>query len=144
MIRVTRRYRFSAAHVLAREDWDAARNRQVYGKCANPHGHGHNYALEVTLRGEIQPDSGRVVSLDELDGLVQRVVLDRLDHRFLNAEVEEFALDVPTAENIARFVWAALMREIERGALAGADLQRIRLVETENNAVEYVAEERRG
>jgi 6-pyruvoyltetrahydropterin/6-carboxytetrahydropterin synthase len=141
---VTRRYGFSAAHVLAREEWDAERNRRIYGKCANPHGHGHNYGLEITLRGEVDPDSGRLVALDALDALVERAVLAQLDHRFLNRDVAVFSRDVPTAENIARFIWAVLQRALDERALGSVTLDRVRLLETENNAVEYVAEEQGG
>ena len=136
MIRMTRRYAFSAAHVLARPDWSDERNRAVYGKCANPGGHGHNYVLEVTVRGEIDPASGRVVPAERLDALVQRRVLELLDHRFLNREIAEFKNEVPTAENIARFAWRAL-----KGELSPAVLDRVRLVETQNNSVEYREEE---
>ena len=132
MTRVTRRYAFSAAHVLARQDWDPERNRATYGKCANPAGHGHNYTLEVTVRGEPDPATGRLIPIDRLDRVVQERVLEHLDHRFLNREVVEFRRQVPTAENIARFAWVAL-----RGAVDPAHLDRVRLVETENNAVEY-------
>ena len=135
MTRLTRRYVFSAAHVLARQDWDLERNRATYGKCANPAGHGHNYSLEVTVRGEPDPATGRLISIDHLDRVVQERVLERLDHRFLNQEVVEFHQQVPTAENIARFAWAAL-----RGSVDPAQLDRVRLVETENNAVEYTEE----
>ena len=134
MSRMTRRYEFSAAHVLARSDWDEERNKAVYGKCANPAGHGHNYALEVTVRGEIDAESGRVVAVEKLDWLVQRRVLDQVDHRFLN-ELPEFGALVPTAENIARFAWRAL-----KGELSPAVLDRVRLVETSNNSVEYSEE----
>lgn len=132
MIRLTRRYAFCAAHVLARAEWDPQKNAAIYGKCANPAGHGHNYGLEVTLRGEIDPVSGRLIALEELDRIVRERILDRVDHRFLNHEVLEFHSEVPTAENIARFAWRALA-----GAVGPAVLDRIRLVETENNAVEY-------
>ena len=132
MIRVTRRYSFSAAHVLARSDWSAEKNHATYGKCANPAGHGHNYKLEVTVRGEMDPKTGQVIVLERLDRLVKERVLDRMDHRFLNREVEEFQAEVPTAENIARFAWRAL-----DGAMAPVMLDRVRLIETENNAVEY-------
>ena len=135
MMRVTRRYEFSAAHILARPDWDDARNRAVYGKCANPAGHGHNYVLEVTVRGEVDALSGRVVPVQRLDAVVQRRVLEPLDHRFLNREVADFAREVPTAENIARFAWRAL-----KGELSPAALDRIRLLETSNNFVEYSEE----
>ena len=132
MITLTRRYRFSAAHVLARSDWSLERNRAVYGKCANPSGHGHNYALEVTVRGRIDVESGRVASAEQLDRVVQERVLAPLDHRWLDRDVPAFEKEVPTAENIARFAWRAL-----KGEISPAILHRIRLRETENNAVEY-------
>ena len=135
MIRLTRRYHFSAAHVLARPDWDDDRNRSVYGKCANPGGHGHNYVLEVTVRGELDAESGRLVPLERLDAVVRRRVLDALDHRFLNREVPEFETLVPTAENIARYAFEQL-----KGELSPAVLDRVRLVETRNNSVEYSEE----
>ncbi len=135
MIRMTRRYHFSAAHVLARPDWSAEQNRAVYGKCANPSGHGHNYVLEVTVRGDVDPQSGRIVPVERLDALVARRVLEALDHRFLNRDVPEFASEVPTAENIARFAWRAL-----KGEVSPAVLDRVRLLETANNFVEYCEE----
>ena len=95
MTRVIRRYAFSAAHVLARGDWSDARNRAVYGKCANPSGHGHNYRIELTL--ENAADAG-----ERIDALVRERVLAELDGRFLNRETRGFARVVPTAENIAR------------------------------------------
>jgi len=132
MTRVTRRYEFSAAHVLARPDWDLERNRAVYGKCANPAGHGHNYGVEVRIRGAVQEESGRIVSLEELDRVVRERVLEHLEHRFLNREVPEFETRVPTVENIARFIWEALRDQVAPGVL-----DRVRVVETENNAAEY-------
>ncbi len=132
MITLTRRYRFSAAHVLARSDWSPERNRAVYGKCANPSGHGHNYVLEVTVRGRIDVESGRVASAEQLDRVVQERVLASLDHHWLDREVPAFEKQVPTAENIARFAWRAL-----KGEISPAILHRVRLRETENNAVEY-------
>ncbi len=135
MIRLTRSYAFSAAHVLARPDWSDEHNREVYGRCANPAGHGHNYVLEVTLRGEVDPRVGRLVSIERLDRLVREKVLDRVDHRFLNREVAEFEQQVPTAENIARFAWNAL-----KGETSPAVLDRVRLVETSNNSVVYSEE----
>ena len=135
MTRLTRSYAFSAAHVLARPDWSDERNREVYGRCANPAGHGHNYVLEVTLRGEVTPSVGRLVPIDQLDRLVREKVLNRVDHRFLNRELAEFEQQVPTAENIARFAWNAL-----KGETSPAVLDRVRLVETSNNSVVYCEE----
>ena len=129
---LSRRYRFSAAHVLARPDWPDARNREVYGKCANAAGHGHNYELWVTLRGEPDPATGWLLPLEQLDALVAEVVLRPLDGALLNRDVPAFRADVPTAENIARFAWRALARGVRPAAL-----ERVRLVETANNSVEY-------
>lgn len=125
-----RRYEFSAAHVLARPDWSEARNRAVYGKCANPSGHGHNYRIELTLEGA--PAAGAAI-----DALVRERVLADLDARFLNREVAGFARVVPTAENIARHIWDTLC-----DALAPAKLSAVRLIETSNNSVEYFGSER--
>ncbi len=129
---LSRRYRFSAAHVLARPDWPDARNREVYGKCANSAGHGHNYELWVTLRGEPDPATGWLLPLGQLDALVAKRVLAPLDGALLNRDVPAFRADVPTAENIARFAWRALARGVGPAAL-----ERVRLVETANNSVEY-------
>ena len=130
MIRVIRRYEFSAAHVLARPDWTQARNTAVYGKCANPSGHGHNYRIELTLAGG-STDAG-----ESLDAIVRERVLDDLDGRFLNQEVRGFARVVPTAENIARYIWDTLSNAVAPARLAG-----VRLVETSNNSVEYFGSE---
>jgi 6-pyruvoyltetrahydropterin/6-carboxytetrahydropterin synthase len=119
-----RRYDFSAAHVLARADWSETRNRSVYGKCANPAGHGHNYRIELTLDG--------VPELEALDAVVGKRVLSELDLRFLNREVPAFEQVVPTAENIARHIWDTLV-----DSLAPTRLVAVRLVETGNNSVEY-------
>ncbi len=132
MIALTRRYRFSAAHVLARPDWPEERNRDVYGQCANPAGHGHNYGLEVTVRGHVDPSIGRLLPIERLDAVVQERVLRPLDHRFLNREVPAFESVVPTLENIVCYVWEAL-----KGEIAPAVLHRVRLEETLNNSVEY-------
>ncbi len=136
MMAVTRRYRFSSAHVLARPDWTPERNRAVYGKCAHPSGHGHNYSVEVTVRGDVDPETGRLVPLARLDALVQERVLDVLDRRWLDREVPQFEREVPTAENIARFVWGVL-----KGEISPATLHRVRLMETDNNSVEYSEDE---
>jgi 6-pyruvoyltetrahydropterin/6-carboxytetrahydropterin synthase len=129
---LTRHYRFSASHILARPDWSAERNREIYGKCANPAGHGHDYGLEVTVRGKVDPASGMLIPVAQLDAVVRERVLAALDRRLLNRDVAAFEQDVPTAENIARFVWRTLA-----GAVSPAQLHRIRLVETSNNSVDY-------
>ena len=138
MTRLTRAYDFSAAHVLARREWSAERNARVYGKCANPAGHGHNYRVELTLEGEPDAESGQLADLAALDALVAEVVLKPLDGRFLNRDVAEFARTVPTAENIARHVWDHL-----HGRIGPARLACVRLVETPKNSVEYFGAEER-
>jgi 6-pyruvoyltetrahydropterin/6-carboxytetrahydropterin synthase len=135
MMRLTRRYGFSAAHVLARPDWDEARNRSTYGKCANPAGHGHNYVLEVSVRGEPDRHSGRIVLPEVLDRSVHERVLRHLDGRFLNREIGAFRERVPTAENIAAFAWEALHDHV-----GPALLDAVRLEETSKNAVELEAD----
>jgi 6-pyruvoyltetrahydropterin/6-carboxytetrahydropterin synthase len=129
---LTRRYRFSAVHVLARGDWPEERNRETYGKCANRAGHGHNYGIEVTLGGEVETESGMLVAVEEVDRAVQARVLGRLHQRHLNRDLPEFEKEVPTAENIARFVWRALVDAVPRGAL-----RRVRVSETAKNAAAY-------
>lgn len=133
MIAVTRRYRFPAAHVLRSDRFSAAENERIYGKCANPAGHGHDYGLEVTLTGPLDPETGAIVPVAQLDALVRERVLDRLGHRLLNDD-PWFREAVPTAENIALVVH----RELS-DALAGrsaARVLRVRLQETRRNAFE--------
>lgn len=133
LIALTRRYRFPAAHVLRNERFSEAENRRIYGKCAHPSGHGHDYGLEVTVTGPLDPRTGAIVPVAELDALVRERVLDRLGHRLLN-EDPWFAVAVPTAENIALAVRRELGAALaERGA---ARLARIRLAETRRNAFE--------
>lgn len=137
MLRLTRRYRFSAAHRLAHRGWTEERNRIVYGKCSNPAGHGHGYELHVTVAGEPDAGTGMLLPLADLDRMVELRVLSRLDGKLLNRDVPEFEKEIPTAENIARFAWRSL-----EGQLGAARLARIRLVETPNNSVECGEEDR--
>ncbi len=132
MTSVARRYRFSAAHVLSRPEWSDARNRRIYGKCANPAGHGHNYEIWVRVAGVPDARTGMVLPLGDLDALVGDRVLRALDGRLLNRDVAEFETTVPTAENIARFAYHRLVK-----ALLPHRLRTILLVETRNNSVEY-------
>jgi 6-pyruvoyltetrahydropterin/6-carboxytetrahydropterin synthase len=127
-VTVVRRATFAAAHVLRRDDWDEARNREVFGACAGDHG--HNYVLEVAVRG--QPDaSGMVVNLKDLDAVMRERVVADLDHRHLNRDVEWLRDTVPTAENVALAIWSRLDVGLPAGTLV-----RVRLVESENNSVE--------
>jgi 6-pyruvoyltetrahydropterin/6-carboxytetrahydropterin synthase len=134
VIALTRRYRFPAAHVLSSPVLSAEENERVYGRCANPHGHGHDYGLEVTVSGPLDPETGRIAPPEVLDGIVQERVLERLGHRMLN-EDPLFADAVPTAENIARAVHSELAEPIaERSS---ARLVRVRIVETRRNHFDY-------
>jgi 6-pyruvoyltetrahydropterin/6-carboxytetrahydropterin synthase len=133
VISLTRRYRFPAAHALRREDFSEEENLRVYGKCANPNGHGHDYAVEVTVAGPIDPASGRLVDPEALDAVVERALLRRFSHRMLN-EDPIFAERVPTAENIAVVAHGILEGPLAR---AGVRLRRIRVRETRNNTFDY-------
>lgn len=135
-IQLTRRYRFSASHRLHAPELSAAENRRVYGKCNNPHGHGHNYTLDVTVAGPVDERTGMVADLGELDGYVERAVVDAFDHRYLNEEVEEFRATVPTAENLCREIYRRLK------GFPAARLEGVRIEETAANSFEYRGETR--
>lgn len=128
---LTRKYRFSAAHRLHCAQLSDAQNRETYGKCNNPHGHGHNYALEVTVSGPVDARTGMVCNLADLDGCVQREVVERFDHDNLNC-APEFAKLVPTTENLAIVVFQILHR-----SFVHAHLERVRIEETSMNSFEY-------
>ena len=132
-VRVTRRLHFSAAHRLHRADWSQARNEEVFGLCASPNWHGHNYELDVTLEGSIDPETGFVYDLKKLRDLVEaRVVLD-VDHRNLNLDVPWMAGVIPTTENLVVAIWD----RIAGGLPADVTLARLVLYETPRNFVEY-------
>ena len=131
------RTHFAAAHRLARPELSQSENEAIYGKCARPHGHGHNYLVDVTVRGSIDPRTGMVCDLAELQRLVDDLVVEPFDHTFLNKDVAHFATCVPTAENIALHIADLLTAPI---AATGARLHRVRLQESPNNAAEVFAE----
>ena len=137
MIRVTRRYRFSASHRLSAAGLSEDTNRELYGKCSNPYGHGHDYVLDVSVRGPVDAASGTAVNLLLLDRLVRTHVVEAFDHRYLNEEVPVFAGIVPTTENLALEVRLRLSRN---WALAFPDewpkLEKVRIQETKRNAFE--------
>jgi 6-pyruvoyltetrahydropterin/6-carboxytetrahydropterin synthase len=133
MIAVTRRYAFPAAHVLRSAELTDVENQRVYGKCANPNGHGHNYGVEVTLAGPVDSRTGWIVDPDWLDGLVHERVLDRFSHRLLNDD-PAFGTRVPTAENIALFVESELAGDVAERT--SARVVRVRVVETPRNVFE--------
>ncbi|HEV3253758.1 MAG TPA: 6-carboxytetrahydropterin synthase [Candidatus Acidoferrales bacterium] len=125
MIRVTRKLEFSAAHYYHNPSMSAEENRRVFGKCNNPHGHGHNYVLEVTVAGEPDPATGMVLDLKELKEILQQEIVERFDHRFLNYEVPELAGQIPTCEVVAGAIWNLLEPRITKGRL-----DRVRLYES--------------
>jgi len=128
---LTRRYRFSASHRLHSADMSADENRATYGKCNNPHGHGHNYTLEVSVSGPVDPSTGMVCNLLDPDGFVEKEVLARYDLENLNT-LKEFAQTVPTTENLCVEIF-----EILRRGFQSAHLDRVRLEETLMNSFEY-------
>ncbi len=138
MIFLTRRAVFAAAHYYWNEAWPAEKNQQVFGRCANRNGHGHNYTLEVTVAGEPDPVTGFVVDLKWLKGVIESEVLAAYDHRHLNLEVPEFKNAIPTTENIAVAAWQRLEPAIENAG--GATLSRIRVYETPEIFAEYRGE----
>ena len=141
MVYLSRRYRFSASHRLHNDVLSAKENRRIYGKCDNPYGHGHNYTLDVTVGGEIDPATGMVFDLAMLDATVQREVLERFDLTNLNLDVEEFRALVPTTENLCVKIHELLSQKIQGGdRWPSARLERVRLEETNSNFFEYAGE----
>jgi 6-pyruvoyltetrahydropterin/6-carboxytetrahydropterin synthase len=136
-MRVTRRYRFAASHRLHSDAFSEEQNRDLYGKCNNPYGHGHDYVLDVTAEGAIDPASGHVVHVPSLDRLVAEQVLRDFDHRYMNADVAEFQKLAPTSENIMRVIETRLMAHWRDVFPApGPRLGSIRLRETKRNSFE--------
>ena len=138
ILALTRRYRFSASHRLNCPQLNEAGNRELYGKCNNPYGHGHDYVLEVSVRGALDAETGRVVDVRRLDSLVRARVLDAFDHKNLNQEVAEFGETVPTTENLAVVVERRLAEDWARAFPYGPALETILIRETKNNTVNLV------
>lgn len=137
IIYITRRERFNGAHRLFRADWSDEKNLEVFGKCSNPHWHGHNYTLFVTVKGPMDPETGFLVNLKDLSRIIKGEVIEKLDHKNLNVEVDFLKDTIISSENIAIAIWnqlAPLVKDI------GATLHCVKLVETENNYVEYFGE----
>jgi 6-pyruvoyltetrahydropterin/6-carboxytetrahydropterin synthase len=133
---VTARLTFSAAHRLHNPKRDDEWNRRTYGKDENPHGHGHNYALHVSVRGKINPETGMVIDLKKLKDIIRERVIDHVDHMNLNEDVDFLRGVIPTAENMARAFWRRLAPAIDEGELFELVLQ-----ETEKNSVTYRGED---
>lgn len=135
MVYLTRRCEFSASHYYHNPEFTPEENQRIFGKCSNLNGHGHNYTLEVTVKGDIDASTGFVVDLKQLKDILNREVIDALDHRHLNKEVPEFARAIPTSENIAIAVWQRLQDKLQK-----AKLHRVRLYETNDLFVDYYGE----
>ena len=135
MVFLTRKAEFSASHYYHNPEFSPEENRRIFGKCNNANGHGHNYILEVTVKGDVDPRSGFVVDLKQLKDIMNREVIDALDHRFLNKEVPEFATAIPTTENLAINIWNRLQPKLKLAAL-----HRIRVYETPDLFVDYHGE----
>jgi 6-pyruvoyltetrahydropterin/6-carboxytetrahydropterin synthase len=132
---LSRRYRFSASHRLHSEQMSEAENRAIYGKCNNPHGHGHNYVLEVTLRGQVDESTGMVCNLVDLDDCVRREVIGKFDLENLNMS-DEFVDTVPTTENLCTVIFNLLNQDILKRKFTPAHLERVKLEETMMNSFE--------
>jgi len=135
MIFLTRKAEFSSAHFYWNDAWTKEENERVFGKCANRNGHGHNYTLEVTVAGEVDPVSGFVVDLKELKEILEREVVSVYDHRHLNYEVPEFRTAIPTTENIAVAIWQRL-----DGKVPNARLHRVRVYEMADLFADFYGE----
>lgn len=131
---LTRRYMFSASHRLHSDEMSAEQNQAVYGKCNNPHGHGHNYMVEITVSGQVDESTGMVCNLADLDGFVHNRVLERYDHQNLNL-LQEFTKNVPTTENLCIAIYDIVSRGFEK-----AHLEKVRIEETMMNSFEYTGE----
>ncbi|MDA3906284.1 MAG: 6-carboxytetrahydropterin synthase [Bacteroidales bacterium] len=134
MIYITRRERFTAAHRLFIAEYSDEKNLEVFGKCSNPNWHGHNYQMFVTVKGEINPDTGFLINLIDLKNLIRRKIIAKVDHKNLNIEVDFLTDKFTSTEVIAIAIWEELEEEIKK---MGALLHCVKISETENNSVEY-------
>jgi len=131
-VRITRRATFAAAHILCRDDWSDEKNREMFGACVTDHG--HNYVIEVTVGGALDPDTGMVINLKQVDSILRHEFIDAVDHHHLNRDVDFLRGVIPTAENIAVAAFKQLEPHFEP-----ARLLKVRVVETENNSAEVTA-----
>lgn len=134
LVYLTRRERFSAAHKLSRADWSEEKNLEVFGQCANPNWHGHNYVLFVTVKGTINPETGFVVDLKLLSKIIKKDVIEHLDHKNLNLDTPFMKELLTSTENLAIAIWEQLEEPV---ANLGCALHQVRIEETENNVVDY-------
>ena len=133
-MRITRRETFNAAHRLFRPDWNDQKNLEVFGKCSNPNWHGHNYTLYVTVEGDVSPETGFVLNLKTLSKIIGTFVLEKLDHKNINTEVDFMQGKLASTENLAIGIWEQIEGPIKD---IGARLYCVKVVETEKNFVEY-------
>jgi 6-pyruvoyltetrahydropterin/6-carboxytetrahydropterin synthase len=134
MVYITRREHFNAAHRLFRPEFSDEKNEQVFGKCSNPNWHGHNYIMYVTVKGNVNPDTGFVMNLKELSVILKTHIIEPLDHKNMNLEVPFMQGIMPSTENLATAIWNELEKHLQH---TGAQLHCVRIEETENNSVEY-------
>jgi 6-pyruvoyltetrahydropterin/6-carboxytetrahydropterin synthase len=136
MVYLTRKCEFSASHYYHNPDFTPEENQRIFGKCANLNGHGHNYTLEVTVKGEVDPTTGFVVDLKRLKDILNNEVIEAMDHRHLNKEIPEFAKQIPTTENLAIAIWNRLHTKLNV-----AKVHRVRVYEMPDLFVDYYGEE---
>jgi 6-pyruvoyltetrahydropterin/6-carboxytetrahydropterin synthase len=132
MVFVTRKAQFSASHRLFNPAWSEEKNAEVFGKCNNPNGHGHNYEIEVTVGGTPPPDTGMVIDLKRLADIIEREIIEKVDHKHMNLDVDFMRGIIPTAENMAIAFWKILEQKIHEGKLIS-----IKVLESHNNLIEY-------
>jgi len=137
MIYLTRRETFSAAHRMYRQDWSDEENQKVFGKCSNPNWHGHNYVLYVTVKGDQSVNHGFVINMNILKQIIKERVIEKVDHKNLNLDVDFMKGLITTTENLAVAIWNELKSPVER---EGAKLYCVKIEETENNSIEYYGE----
>ena len=138
MIYITRKEHFNAAHKLHNPNWSDEKNLEIFGKCANPNWHGHNYNLYVTVKGEVNPDTGFTTNLKDLSTIIKTHITEKLDHKNLNMDVDFMEGLMTSTENLVIAIWKELTPHINK---LGCQLHAIKLFETENNYVEYFGEE---
>lgn len=134
MIYITRKEHFNAAHKLENPNWSDEKNAEMFGKCANPNWHGHNYNLYVTVKGEVNPETGFTVNLKDLSAIMKTEIADKLDHKNLNLDVPFMKGIIASTENLAIAIWNELVPHIDA---LNCELHSVKLYETENNFVEY-------
>ncbi len=138
MIYITRREQFNAAHKLYRKEWSDEKNLEVFGKCSNPNWHGHNYELYVTVKGEINPETGYLIDLKTLKDIIRTCITDKLDHKNVNLDVDFMRGKMASTEVMTVEIFNQLKGPLQQRAVT---LYKVKLVETENNFVEYYGEE---